>query len=138
MLGGASNVRVTTSSRSPLRSTDVRFCAPSALLPCWSIAFLLCHFADDVVQCVEAGLEELAVCLDPLRLRLEAASPERAGSHPSDLLRDDEPGPRENLDVLLHAGQRHLELVRETGDRRVRSPKLIDDPAAGRIGQRRK
>ena len=46
--------------------------------------------------------------------------------------------PVQNLDVLLHAGQRHLELVRETGDRRVRSAKLIDDPAAGRIGQRRK
>ena len=76
--------------------------------------------------------------LDPLGLRLEAAFPELAGPHPSDLMRDDEPRPLENLDVLLHAGQRHLELIRETGDRRVRSPKLIDDPAAGRIGQRRK
>ena len=76
--------------------------------------------------------------LDPLGLRLEAALPKLAGSHPSDLLRDDEPRPLENLDVLLHAGQRHLELVRETGDRRVPSSKLIDDPAPGRIGQRRK
>ena len=75
--------------------------------------------------------------LDPLGLRLEAAFPKLAGSHPSDLLRDDEPRPLENLDVLPHAGQRHLELIRETGDRRVRAAKVIDDPAAGRIGQRR-
>ncbi len=75
--------------------------------------------------------------LDPLGLRLEAAFPKLAGSHPSDLLRDDEPRPLENLDVLLHAGQRHLELIRETGDRRVPSPQLFDDPAARRIGQRR-
>jgi len=76
--------------------------------------------------------------LDPIGLRLETAFPKLAGSHPSDLLRDDEPRPLEDLDVLLHAGQRHLELIRETGDRLVRSAKLMDDPAAGRIGQRRK
>ena len=69
---------------------------------------------------------------------LRPRCPKLAGPHPSDLLRDDEPRPLENLDVLLHAGQRHLELFRQTRDRRVRLPKLIDDPAAGRIGQRRK
>jgi hypothetical protein len=40
--------------------------------------------------------------------------------------------------VFLHAGQRHLELIRQTGDRGVRPAKLIDDPAARRIGERRK
>ncbi|XEN34562.1 hypothetical protein M728_005223 (plasmid) [Ensifer sp. WSM1721] len=42
--------------------------------------------------------------LDPLGLRLELAFPKLAGSHPPDLLRDDEPRPLENRDVLLHAG----------------------------------
>src|SRR5215203_5774255 len=70
-LGGASNIRLTTSSRSPLRSTDVRFCVPPALLARRSIAFLLFHFDDDFVQGFETGLEELAVLLDPIRFRLE-------------------------------------------------------------------
>lgn len=87
---------------------------------------------------LRSGLEELAMRFDPLGLCLEAAFPKLAGSHPSDLLRDDESRPLENLDVLLHAGQCHLKLIHETGDRRVPSPKLIDYPAAGRIGQRRK
>src|SRR5919107_2215079 len=134
VLGGASNIRVTTSSRSPLRSTDVRFCAPPTLLACRFIASLLFQFSDEFVQGFEAGLKKLAVRLDPLGLRLEAVCPKLAGSHPSDLLRNDEPRPLENLDMLLHAGQRHLELFRQTGDRRVRLPKLIDNPPACRIG----
>src|SRR5215218_5297040 len=72
-LGGASNIRLTTSSRSPLRSTEVRFCAPLALLTCRSIAFLLFHFDQNFVECFEAGLEQPPVRLDPVRLRLEAA-----------------------------------------------------------------
>jgi hypothetical protein len=54
-----------------------------------------------LVQSIEAGLEELAMRLDPLGLSLEAATPKLAGSHPSDLLRHDEPRPLQNLDVLL-------------------------------------
>src|SRR6476469_2553182 len=100
MLGGSSNVRVTRSSRSPLRSTDVRFRAPPALLACRAMAFLLLPFAADFVHCLEAGLEELAVRLDPFRLRLETAFPKLAASHPSDLLRDDQPRPLQNLDVF--------------------------------------
>ena len=87
---------------------------------------------------LRSGPRRACDVLDPLGLRLEAAFPKLAGSHPSDLLRDDKPRPLENLDVLLHAGQRHPELIRETGDRRVPSAKLIDDPAAGRIRERRK
>ena len=75
---------------------------------------------------------------EPLGFRLEAARTKPAGSHPSDLVGDDQPGPLQNLNVLLHAGQRHLEPVGETGDRGVGQTKLIDDPTAGRIRQRRK
>jgi hypothetical protein len=38
--------------------------------------------------------------------------------------------------VLLHAGQSHLKFIRETRDRRVGAPELIDDPASRRVGQR--
>ena len=50
---------------------------------------------------------------------------------------DDEPGPLQNLDVFLHARQRHPKLFGKTADRRVRSTKLFDDPATGRIRERR-
>ena len=78
------------------------------------------------------------MCFDPLGLGLEAAFSELAGPHASELMSDDESRTLENVDVLLHAGQRHVKRMRETRNRRVPSPKLIDDPATGRIGQRRK
>ena len=88
------------------------------------------------LHCMPQIIISPAAIRDPERLGglcLEATFPKLAGSHASELLRDDEPRPLENPDMLLHASQRHLELVRETGDRRVSSPKLIDDPPAGRI-----
>src|SRR5687767_7223507 len=69
MRGGASKVRVTTSSRSDLRSTVVRFFmgVGSLSLPS-SIDFLLpFQFLDNLVQRVEACVPELAVPLDPCR-----------------------------------------------------------------------
>ncbi len=99
--------------------------------------FLRFHFADEFVQAFESRLEEFASRFDPFRFRFQAALPERAGSYPSDLVRDDEPGPLEDLDVLGHAGQRHLECFRQIGDRRVGAAELIDDPAAGWVGQGR-
>src|SRR3954452_17729648 len=72
MWRGASNRRVTTSSRSDFRSTAVRFGAALWLLVCWSIILLLLHLENDLVQSVEPRLEELAVRFDPLCLGLEA------------------------------------------------------------------
>src|SRR5678809_1716410 len=63
MRAGPLNVRVTTSSRSDFRSTVVRFFIGVASLSLLaSIDFLLpFQFLDDLVQCVEACLPELAV-----------------------------------------------------------------------------
>ena len=41
--------------------------------------------------------------LDPFRFGVEPAFPERAASHPPDLLRDDEPRPFVGLDLLYGA-----------------------------------
>src|SRR5262245_17635109 len=108
MCGGASNRRVTTSSRSDFRSTAVRFCATGLLLVCWSIFFLLFHLENDLVQGIEPRLEELAMRFDPFGLRLEAALPKLARPHPSDLLRHDEACPLQDGDMLLHTGQGNL------------------------------
>src|SRR5258708_27960063 len=66
MCAGALNVRVTTSSRSDLRSTAVRFIA--AGLPSFSSGLcllLLFQVLDNLVQRVEACAPELAVPLHP-------------------------------------------------------------------------
>src|SRR5215831_12507888 len=74
MWAGALNVRVTTSSRSDLRSTAVRFMAaglpsfPSGI--CLLLAF---QVLDNLVQLVEACAPELAVPLDPSGLFLQRA-----------------------------------------------------------------
>src|SRR6202453_969826 len=72
---GPSKVRVTTSSRSDLRSTVVRFFVAAGSLA--SIDFLLpFQFLDNLVQLVEACVPELAVALDPCRLFLQSAPAE--------------------------------------------------------------
>src|SRR5690606_37218597 len=87
---GASNTRVTTNSRSDLRSTLVRF---TAVLPALAICLLLAfQVFDGPVQSVEAGAPELAMLLDPGGLFLEPARTETAGAHPPDLLRAHQPG----------------------------------------------
>src|SRR5262245_26567227 len=102
MCAGPSKVRVTTSSRSDLRSTVVRFCmgvgSPS-LLP--SIRLLLpLQFLDNLVQRVEACIPDLAVPLDPSRLFLQPEYAELAGPHAPDLLSGDEPRLLKDADVL--------------------------------------
>src|SRR5262245_20303118 len=90
---GALNVRVTTSSRSDVRSTVVRFfmgVGDLSLLASIDL-LLLFQFLDNVVQFVEACLPEPTVPLDPCRLFLQSARAEPAGPHAPDLLRDDEP-----------------------------------------------
>src|SRR5262245_15138936 len=66
--GGASNIRVTTTSRSDFRSTVVRLFAAAALLSFAPIDLLLAfQFFDDFVQRAKARVPELVVSLDPGR-----------------------------------------------------------------------
>src|SRR3954463_83740 len=105
MRAGALKVRVTTSSRSDLRSTAVAFFPEEGSL--FSFAsiglFLPFQFRDNLVQRVEARGPELAVSLDPCRLFLQPAQAKLAGPHPSDLLRGGEPRLLQDADMLLHA-----------------------------------
>src|SRR4030095_9290502 len=118
MRGGASKVRVTTSSRSDLRSTVVRFLrVGSRSLPSSIDSLLPFQFLDHLVLRVEACVPELAVPLDPCRLFGEAAQAELAGPHAPDLLRGDEPRLLQDADVLLHAREGHVELLGKVRDR---------------------
>src|SRR6187399_2462172 len=118
MRAGPLKVRVTTSSRSDLRSTVVRFfigVASFSLLA--SIDLLLSfQFLDNLVQLVEACVPELAVPLEPFRLFLQSARAELAGPHAPELLRGDEPGLLQDADVLLHARERHVKLLCKVRD----------------------
>src|SRR3954447_24608872 len=89
--GGASKVRVTTSSRSDVRSTVVRlFTGAASLSLVASIDLLLAfQFLDDLVHLVEARVPELVVALDPYRLILESARAEPAGPDAPNLFRGD-------------------------------------------------
>src|SRR3954466_5434828 len=75
MRAGPLKVRVMTSSRSDFRSTVVRFfMGVSSLSLLASIDRVLpLQLLDNRVQLVEAGVPELAVPLDPCRLRLQSA-----------------------------------------------------------------
>src|SRR5262245_30733862 len=71
MRAGALKVRVTTSSRSDVRSAVVRFFMGVGSSLFASIDFLLpFQFLDNLVQLVEACVPELAVPLDPCGLFL--------------------------------------------------------------------
>src|SRR5262249_44549945 len=135
---GALKVRVTTSSRSDVRSAVVRFfTGVRSLSLVASIGpLLLFQFLDNVVQLVEARVPELAVPLDPRRLFPQTARAELAGPHAADLLRGDEPGLLQDADVLLHARERHLELVGQIRDRSVGPPALRQHAASGRVRER--
>src|SRR5262245_48565991 len=118
MRAGASKVRVTTSSRSEVRSTVVRFFMGIRSLSLLASIDLLLpfQFLDNLVQFVEARGPELAVLLDPCRLLLQSARAEFAGPHAPDLLRADEPGVFQDTDVLFHAREGHVELLGKLGD----------------------
>src|SRR6185436_7263353 len=102
---GPLNVRVTTSSRSDLRSTVVRFFSGVASLSLLASIDLLLpfQFLDNLVQLVEACVPELAVPLEPCRLFLQSAPAKLAGPHAPDLQRGDEPRLFQDADMLLHA-----------------------------------
>src|SRR6186713_2418661 len=131
MRGGASKVRVTTSSRSDFRSTFVGF-----FMGVGSLSFLVSinlllpfQFLDDLVQLVEPCRPELAVPLDPCRLFIQPAQAEPAGPHAPDLLRRDEPRLLQDADVLLHARERHVEPAGKVRDRSVGTNELLQDTA---------
>src|SRR5688572_6455297 len=135
---GPSKVRVTTSSRSDFRSTVVRFFMGVGSLSLFaSIDPLLpFQFLDNLVQLVEACVPELTVPLDPCRLFLQSAQAELAGPHAPDLLRDDEPRLLQDADMLLHAGEGHVELLGKVCDRSVCTPELLQNAASGGVRER--
>src|SRR5262245_10628410 len=126
MRAGPLMVRVTTTSRSDVRSTVVRFFTEPGLPSVLAfIALLLsCQFLDNLLQLVEAFVPAPAVRLEPRRLFLQSARAQLARPHVPDLLRDDESRLLQNADVLLHARERHLELHGEVRDRSVGSCEL--------------
>src|SRR5687768_5502690 len=130
---GASNVRVTTTSRSDVFCTVVRwdslsFLATTGLL----LAF---EFVDDTVQRFEARVPHLAVTRDPLHLLLETARADAARAHSADLFGGHEAGQFEHADVLFHAREGHFELVGEVGDGGVAACELVEDATAGGVGK---
>src|SRR5215813_15566862 len=138
MRAGPLKVRVTTSSRSDVRSTVVRFFVEVGSLSLLaSIGFLLpFQFFDNLVQLVEACVPELAVPLEPCRLFLQSARAELAGPHAPDLLRGDEPGLLQDADVLLHAREGHVELLGEVRDRSLGTSEPLQDAASGGVRER--
>src|SRR5262245_1124144 len=138
MRAGPLKVRVTTSSRSDFRSTVVRFFMDVGSLSLFaSIDLLLAfQFLDNLVQLVEAHLPVLAVPLDPCRLLLQSAQTELAGPHAPDLLRDDEPRLLQDADMLLHAGEGHVELLGKVRDRSVCTPELLQNAASSDVRER--
>src|SRR5262249_41704340 len=138
MRAGPLKVRVTTSSRSDFRSTVVRFFMGVGSLSLFASIDLLLpfQFFDNFVQLIKAGVPELAVPLDPCRLFLQSAQAELAGPYAPDLLRDDEPGLLQDADMLLHAGEGHVELLGKVRDRSVCTPELLQDAASGGVRER--
>src|SRR4029079_13199304 len=94
------------------------------------------QFLDHLVQLVEACLPEPAVPLDPGRLFLQSAQAELAGPYAPDLLGDDEPRLLQDADMLLHAGEGHVELLGQVRDRSVCAPKLLQNAASGGVRER--
>src|SRR5262245_21401004 len=138
MRAGPLKVRVTTSSRSDFRSTVVRFfMAVDSLSLFASIDLLLpFQFLDNLVQFVEACGPELAVPLDPCRLFVQSVQAELAGPHAPDLLRGDETRLLQDVDMLLHARESHVELLGEVRDRRVCTSELLQNAASGGVRER--
>src|SRR5262245_21254516 len=135
---GALNVRVTTSSRSDVRSTVVRFFIRVVSLSLLASIDLLLLFQllDNLVQLVEACVPEPAMPLNPGRLFLQPVWADRAGPHAPDHLRGDEPGLLQDADVLLHPREGHVELLGEARNRRVGTPELLQNAASGGVGER--
>src|SRR5690606_37596395 len=128
---GALNVRLTTISRSEVRSTVVRcFWAVGSLTFFASMERSLpFQLLDHVVQPFEARLPELVIPCYPLCFLLQATSSELAGSHSPHFLSGDEPRVFQNDDVLLHAREGHVKLPREITDRGISASELLQNAA---------
>src|SRR6476660_10082724 len=138
MRAGPLKVRVTTSSRSDVRSTVVRFFIGLASLSLLASIDLLLpfQFLDNLVQLVEACVPVLTIPLEPCCLFLQSARAELAGPHAPDLLRGNEPGLLQDADVLLHAREGHVELLGKVRDRSVGTSELLENAASGGIRER--
>src|SRR5262249_17153905 len=137
MCAGALNVRVTTSSRSDLCSTAVRFMAaglPSFPSGIWLL--LAFQVLDNLVQRVKPCAPELAVPLDPGGLFFQRAHAKPAGSDAPGLFSSDERCPLQHTNMLLHAREGHVELSGEFRDRSVGAAELLQHAAPGRVRQR--
>src|SRR5499426_1067385 len=133
---GASNVRVTTSSRSDFLCTVVRFMTGSLCFLASIQLLLPFQFFDDLVQLAEPRVPELVIPLDPRRHFFQSARADPAGAYAADFFRDDEPRLLEEADVLLHAREGHLELVGKIRDRSVGTPELLQNAASGGVRER--
>src|SRR5581483_1651455 len=127
MRAGPLMVRVTTTSRSDVRSTVVRFFTGPGLLSIFALIapLLLCQFLDHLVQLVEPFVPELAIPLEPRHRFVQSLRAQAARPHAPDLLGRDEPRLLQNADVFFHARQRHLELLGQLRDRSVASSELL-------------
>ena len=137
---GASNVRVTTSSRSDFRSDVVGFVAFTGVALASVVGsiglLLLFEIFEHDVEHVETLGPAQAVALEPGRLFLQPARSEPAGPHASHLFGHDQPGLFQNANVFLHAREGHVKLPREVRDGSVRSAKLVQNAAARWIRER--
>src|SRR5262249_2670823 len=139
MRAGPLKVRVTTSSRSDFRSTVVRFFMRVGSLSFFASIDLLLpfQFLDNLVQLVEACLPELAVPPAPSRLSLHPTHADLARAPAAALLRNDAPRLLQDADMLLHAGEGHVELVGKVRDRSVCASELLQNAASGGVRERR-
>src|SRR5215216_132284 len=106
---GPLKVRLTTNSRSAVRSTVVRFFTEVGSLAVAAFIDLLLalQHVDHLVQLVETCVPQLALLFDPCRLGIQPARPELARPHAPDLLGCDELSPLQDADMLLHAREGH-------------------------------
>src|SRR5580765_6175726 len=134
---GPLKVRVTTSSRSEVRSVVVSsFMSARLFARIASIGFLLLlEFFDDGVERVEPFGPALAMAFDPGCLVGQGSGTQPAGADTTDLPGGDEARLLEHAHMLFHAGERHSEAVGELRDRRVRLHQLFEHAAPGRVGQ---
>src|SRR6185312_2088208 len=133
MCTGPSKIRVTTSSRSLLRSSLVSFSFLAA-----NDLLLDFQFLDHIVQLIEASCPHLPIALDPGGFFLQPALAEPAGAHPADLLRNHQPRPLQDAHMLLHAREGHVELLGQVGDGGVAPHQLLQHPSPGGVGKRSK
>src|SRR5689334_2720826 len=133
---GASNVRVTTSSRSDFLCTVVRFMTASLCFLASMKLLLPFQLFDDLVQLAEPRVPELVIPLDPRCHFFQSARADPAGAYAADFFRGDEPRLLEEADVLLHAREGHVELLGQVRDRRFRATQLLENTATGDVRQR--